>query len=195
MSHARPHASRRRAALLTICLLTAAGSLAAQGRGGGLPAAGPPVPEDAPGLQVLREVHGRYSATRFRTLTFTQRTTFPDGRIEWWYEAESVPGKARVDVAPFTDKNTQIFRNDSAYVFRSGEITQQSAGLAITMWALMDMYAIPPEKTAAQMSRRRPRAPGRLPGHRHGRDPRQGDARHVLQLGHPDLAAAVRPRR
>lgn len=145
----------RKTALSALTLLSAgATALAAQARGGGLPAAGPPVPSDAPGLQVLREVHRRYSATRFRTFTFTQRTTFPDGRIEWWYEAESIPGKARVDVAPFSNGNAQIYRNDSAYVFRNSERTQQSAGLAITMWTLMDMYHIPPEETAAQMSRR-----------------------------------------
>jgi hypothetical protein len=151
--HAR--LTQQAATLFAAALLAGVcGPVAAQGRGGGLPAAGPPVPNDAPGLEVLREVHRRYSTTRFRTLTFTQRTTFPDGRIEWWYEAESVPGKARVDVAPFADRNAQIFRNDSAYVFRNGERTQASAGLAITMWALMDMYAIAPEQTAAQMSRR-----------------------------------------
>jgi hypothetical protein len=80
--------------------------------------------------------------------------TVPDGRIEWWYEAESIPGKARVDVAPFATRNAQIFRSDSAYIFRDGQLTQQSAGLAVTMWTLMDMYAIPPEETAAQLSRR-----------------------------------------
>jgi hypothetical protein len=149
-----PRFSLRRATLSAVALLAAFVPASAQGRGGGLPAAGPPVPDDAPGLQVLREVHRRYSGTRFRTFTFTQRTTFPDGRIEWWYEAEAIPGRARVDVAPFSNGNAQIFRSDSAYVFRNGERTQASAGLAITMWTLMDMYAIPPEQTAAQMSRR-----------------------------------------
>ena len=114
----------------------------------------PTIPANAAGLEVLREVHRRYSTTRFRTLTFTQRTTFPDGRIEWWYEAEAIPGRARVDVAPFSNRNTQIFRYDSAYVFRNGELTQRSQGLAATMWTLMDMYAIPPEETAAALGRR-----------------------------------------
>jgi hypothetical protein len=114
----------------------------------------PVIPQNAAGLEVLREVHRRYSTTRFRTMTFTQRTTFPDGRIEWWYEAEAIPGRARVDVAPFPSRNAQIYRNDSAYVFRNGELTQRSAGLAATMWTLMDMYAVPPEETAAALGRR-----------------------------------------
>jgi hypothetical protein len=114
----------------------------------------PALASDAPGLEVLREVHRRYAATRFRTLTFTQKTTFPDGRVEWWYEAEAIPGRARVDVAPLANRNMQIYRSDSAYVFRSGELASRSQGLAATMWVLMDMYAIPPEETAAHLGRR-----------------------------------------
>jgi hypothetical protein len=114
----------------------------------------PTIPANAPGLEVLRQVHSRYAATRFKTLTFTQRTTFPDGRIEWWYEAEAIPGRARVDVAPLANKNMQIYRYDSAYVFRNGELSQRSQGLAATMWVLMDIYSIPPEETAAALGRR-----------------------------------------
>src|SRR5688572_17299851 len=93
---------------LAFLLLAAASPLAAQARASGAPA---PAADITPGLEVLREVQRRYASTRFRTLTFTQKTTFPDGRIEWWYEAESIPGKARVDVAPLANRNAQIFRN------------------------------------------------------------------------------------
>ena len=99
---------------LTVCVMAPPTALHGPHRG----AQFAPVDTLAPGLEVLREVHRRYSATRFRTLTFVQKTTFPDGRVEWWYEAESIPGKARVDVAPFANRNAQIFRNDSAYVFQ-----------------------------------------------------------------------------
>jgi hypothetical protein len=139
-----------RAALCWLLVLTSTTALHAQG---GAPA--PAAPQDiSAGLDVLREVHRRYSTTRFRTLTFTQRTTHPDGRVEWWYEAESIPGKARVDASPFANRNAQIYRSDSAYVFRNGELAQRSAMLAATMWTLMDMYAIPPEETAAALGRR-----------------------------------------
>jgi hypothetical protein len=138
----------RRTTFTGLLLAASAGGLEAQ-----LPPP-PTIPSNAAGLEVLRQVQQRYSTTRFRTLTFTQRTTFPDGRIEWWYEAESIPGKARVDVAPFANRNMQIYRNDSAYVFRNGEPTGRSQGLAATMWTLMDMYAIPPEETAAALGRR-----------------------------------------
>jgi hypothetical protein len=143
------HSSPPRA-VLSVLLLAAAAPLNAQSATG----PGAPAPSVSAGLAVLERVHRRYAETRFRTLTFTQRTTFPDGRVEWWYEAESLPGKARVDVAPFADGNAQIFRNDSAYVFRGGELTQRSEGLAATMWTLMDMYVIPPEETAAALARR-----------------------------------------
>jgi hypothetical protein len=136
--------------VLGLCLAAVPGAAHIPGRG-----AFSPAPDTvAPGLEVLREVHRRYAATRFRTLTFVQKTTFPDGRVEWWYEAESIPGRARVDVAPFADRNMQIFRNDSAYVFRNGALERTGAGLSLTMWTLMDMYAIPPEETAAALARR-----------------------------------------
>jgi hypothetical protein len=138
-------------ALLAAALIAAAPPLRAQSTTAGDATVGPDV---AAGVAVLQDVHRRYANTRFRTLTFTQRTTFPDGRVEWWYEAESIPGKARVDVAPFADRNAQIFRNDSAYVFRAGELTQRGEGLAATMWTLMDMYVIPPAETAAALTRR-----------------------------------------
>jgi hypothetical protein len=135
---------------LTVCVMAPPTAMRGPHRG----AQSAPVDTLAPGLEVLREVHRRYSTTRFRTLTFVQKTTFPDGRVEWWYEAESIPGKARVDVAPFANRNMQIFRNDSAYVFQDGALARTGGGLALTMWTLMDMYAIPPEETAAALTRR-----------------------------------------
>jgi hypothetical protein len=105
------------------------------------------------GEDVFRLAYERYSKTRFRTVTFVQKTTFPDGRVEWWYEAESIPGKARVDVAPFDKRNTSIFRNDSAYVWRDST-SRQGAGLAATMWTLMDMYAVPVSETVAALTKR-----------------------------------------
>lgn len=45
--------------------------------------------------------------------------------MEWWYEAESIPGTARVDGAPFADRNMQIFRNDSAYIFQNGALVRK----------------------------------------------------------------------
>ncbi len=116
----------------------------------GLVAQSPPVT----GEEVIQEAYDRYAKSRFRTVTFTQRTTFPDGRVEWWYEAESIPGKARVDVAPFGKGTTSIFRNDSAYVWRDGALLRKGAGLAATMWTLMDMYAVPPSETVAALRKR-----------------------------------------
>jgi hypothetical protein len=114
----------------------------------------PTIPSDAAGLEVLRTIHQRYATTRFRTFTFTQRTTHPDGRVEWWWEAQSMPSKSRTDVSPFANKNMQIYRNDSAYVFQNGQLARKSEGLAATMWVLLDMFYIPPEQTAAALGRR-----------------------------------------
>src|SRR5919201_1555605 len=76
------------------------------------------------GVAVLEQVYQRYAHTRFRTVSFLQKTTFPDGRVE------------------------------SAYVWRNGELTRRAGPLAATMWTLMDMYAGPPPETPAALRRR-----------------------------------------
>jgi len=142
--------------LAALTILTGAAPAQAQSTpsAGGTAPASAAAPTEEAGVAVLRRVHDRYSQTRFRTLTFTQKTTFPDGRVEWWYEAERIPGHARVDIAPFDSLKTSIFRNDSAYVFARGELQRTGGPLAMTMWTLMDMYAIPPEETAEALRRR-----------------------------------------
>ena len=115
-----------------------------------------PVVQEEPGVAVFRQVFDRYSKTRFRTVSFLQRSVFADGRIEWWYEAEEIPGKARVDFAPLANRNTSIWRSDvdTGYVFRNGQLANKIPMLAATMWTLMDMYAVPPEQTAAALRKR-----------------------------------------
>ncbi len=75
----------------------------------------PPAPRN--GEELLSLMRDRYAGKWYRTLTFTQKTTLPDGKIETWYEALELPGKLRIDIAPLDSGKTLLFRNDSLYVF------------------------------------------------------------------------------
>jgi hypothetical protein len=72
------------------------------------------------GQELLALMHDRYAAKWYRTLTFTQKTTLPDGKVETWYEALELPGKLRIDIAPLDSMKTILFRNDSVYQFEGG---------------------------------------------------------------------------
>src|SRR4051812_15021211 len=39
------------------------------------------------GEELIAMMHDRYAGKWYRTLTFTQKTTLPDGKVETWYEA------------------------------------------------------------------------------------------------------------
>ena len=82
-----------------------------------------PVPLDPPprdGEALIRLMRERYEGRWYETLTFVQKTTLPNGKVETWYEAMSAPGKLRIDIAPLDSQRTLLFRNDSLYEFRGG---------------------------------------------------------------------------
>jgi len=110
-------------------------------------------PADPPkdGVELIRQMHERYDGRWYRTVSFVQKTSYPDGRSETWYEAAEVPGKLRIDVAPVDSGNTIIFRNDSVYQFQHG---RRSAAQAMThplMVLGFDVYAQPPEVTVRKL--------------------------------------------
>ncbi len=55
-----------------------------------------PARDEAPpprtGEELIQQMRQRYDGKWYRTLTFVQKTTLPDGKIEIWYEALSAPG-------------------------------------------------------------------------------------------------------
>jgi hypothetical protein len=61
------------------------------------------------GNDLIAQMRDRYHGKWYRTLTFTQRTTLPDGKVETWYEALELPGKLRIDIAPLDSMKTIIF--------------------------------------------------------------------------------------
>ena len=108
------------------------------------------------GRALVRQMHGRYAGKWYRTLTFTQKTTFtgPEGqtREETWYEAGSIPGKLRIDVAPLDSMNAFMFVGDSAFVFRGGKRVNARADRNELMTLGFDVYGQSPDTTEAQLT-------------------------------------------
>ena len=120
------------------------------------------------GEALIREMHQRYDGKWYRTLTFVQKTSFPDGRSETWYEAAEMPGKLRIDVAPVDSMNTILFRNDSVYQYQRGERKVAEAMTHPLMVLGFDVYAPGTHgdhsRVAQPRLRPRPAARGHLAG-------------------------------
>ena len=103
------------------------------------------------GEELLRQMHDRYDGKWYHSLTFVQTTTFADGHLETWYEAASIPGKLRIDIAPVGEKNTILFSGDSVYQWQKG--TRQGGGPFVHPLMVLgfDVYAQPVERTTAQL--------------------------------------------
>ena len=108
-----------------------------------------PAPQD--GEALIRQMHDRYAGKWYRTLTFVQKTTHEDGKIETWFEALQFPGLLRIDIAPIDSANVLLFRHDSIYVIRGGQ-TRPGRPLVHPLMVLgFDVYADPPETTIAKL--------------------------------------------
>jgi hypothetical protein len=103
------------------------------------------------GVELIRQMHDRYDGKWYRTVTFVQKTSYPDGRTETWYEAAAVPGRLRIDVAPVDSGNTIIFRSDSVYQFQRGERRAAQPMVHPLMVLGFDVYAQPPEATIRKL--------------------------------------------
>jgi hypothetical protein len=118
--------------------------------------AGTPVPSD-PGTQpkngaeLIARMRERYQGKWYRTLTFTQKTTLPDGKVETWYEALELPGKLRIDIAPLDSMKTLLFRNDTVYQFDQGQLKDAKPMVHPLMVLGFDVYGDPVEKTVQKL--------------------------------------------
>ncbi len=103
------------------------------------------------GADLVRQMHARYAGHWYRTITFEQTTTFADRPAETWYEAGTIPGKLRIDVAPTDSMTAFMFVGDSTVVFRGGKRigARQDRNLLMTLG--FDVYGQPPEVTVAQL--------------------------------------------
>jgi hypothetical protein len=113
-----------------------------------------PVPDPtkpANGEQLIKQMHDRYAGKWYRTLTFTQRTSFADGRVETWYESLELPGKLRIDIAPLDSMNTLLFRNDTLYQFSQGKLKESKPLVHPLMVLGFDVYGAPVAQTVRKL--------------------------------------------
>ena len=120
-------------------------------------AAGAPSPStvasDPPkdGVEVISRMRERYLGKWYKSLTFVQKTTLPNGKVETWYEAAELPGKLRIDIAPLDGKNTILFRNDTLYEFKAGKLSEAKPLIHPLMVLGFDVYAQPLDVTTKQL--------------------------------------------
>ncbi len=128
---------RRTASLLPMLLLASPGVL--------------PPPAAPNGEAVIRQMHGRYVKSWYHNLTFVQTTTRPGRPEETWYEAGSIPGKLRIDIAPLDSMNAFMYVGDSAYAFHGGKLVSARADRNLLMTLGFDVYGQPVDTTLAQL--------------------------------------------
>ena len=118
-----------------------------------LPASPRPAVIEPPkdGVELIGRMREHYLGKWYRTLTFVQKTTLADGKVETWYEAAELPGKLRIDIAPLDGKNTLLFRNDSLYEFKGGKLAKSQPMVHPLMVLGFDVYAQPVEATVRQL--------------------------------------------
>jgi outer membrane lipoprotein-sorting protein len=103
------------------------------------------------GEELVARMRERYAGKWYRTLTFTQKTTLPDGKVEIWYEALELPGKLRIDVAPLDSGKTLLFRNDSLYVFEQKKLKASQPLVHPLMVLGFDVYQSPVAETVRKL--------------------------------------------
>ena len=113
--------------------------------------AGPPVAPPKNGEELIKQMHARYAGKWYPTLTFVQKTTYPDGHVETWYEAAQVPGFLRIDIAPLEQGKALLFRNDSMYQFQDGMLSPARPLIHPLLVLGFDVYAQMPDVTVKKL--------------------------------------------
>jgi hypothetical protein len=103
------------------------------------------------GEDLVRQMHDRYAGKWYRNLTFVQTTTFPDRPPETWYEAGTIPGKLRIDIAPLDSMKAFVYLGDSAIIFHGGKRVAAHQDRNLLMTLGFDVYGQSPETTIGQL--------------------------------------------
>jgi hypothetical protein len=103
------------------------------------------------GEDLVREMHTKYAGKWYHNLTFIQTTTFPDKPAETWYEAGTIPGKLRIDIAPLDSMIAFMYVGDSAIVFHGGKRVAAREDRNLLMTLGFDVYGQAPEITIQQL--------------------------------------------
>lgn len=103
------------------------------------------------GEELVALMRDRYFGKWYRTLTFTQKTTLPDGAVETWYESLELPSKLRIDIAPLDSMKAILFRNDSVYEFEQGKLKNSRELVHPLMVLGFDVYHAPVSETVRKL--------------------------------------------
>ncbi len=111
-------------------------------------------PTDPPkdGTELIQRMHAAYDGKWYRSLRFVQKTSFPDGRVETWYETATMPGRLRIDIAPLEEQHAILFRSDSVYRIEQGAVKAAQAMVHPLMVLGFDVYVQAPSVTAAKLA-------------------------------------------
>jgi outer membrane lipoprotein-sorting protein len=78
------------------------------------------------GRDIVKKMHDRYAGKWYRSFTFNQTTEFYRNDSlrgsQTWYEAIRFPDRFRMDFGEADSGNAAIFRGDSSYRFRNGQL-------------------------------------------------------------------------
>lgn len=103
------------------------------------------------GEELITAMHKKYAGKWYKTLTFVQKTTQykPDGTssVTTWYEAMSIPGRLRVDVAPLENGNGFMFLDNTQYAFSKGKLARSQPRIHPLLVLGFDVYGQSVEKT------------------------------------------------
>jgi outer membrane lipoprotein-sorting protein len=107
------------------------------------------------GGDLVAAMRKKYDGKWYKTLTFVQKTIDhkPDGTSESsiWYEAMSVPGKLRIDIAPLEKGDGILFADNKVYSFRDGKLAGSRPFSHPLMILGFDVYMQPAETTVDQL--------------------------------------------
>ena len=107
------------------------------------------------GEDLIAAMHKKYSGKWYKTLTFVQKTIThkPDGtnEIATWYEAMTVPGKLRIDIAPSESGNGILFADGKIFSFRDGKAGPGRPFIHPLMVLGFDAYLQPVDVTIGQL--------------------------------------------
>jgi hypothetical protein len=103
------------------------------------------------GEELVAAMHKKYAGKWYKTLTFVQKSTSikPDGTtsVETWYEAMSIPGKLRVDVAPLENGKGFMYLDNTAHIFDKNALARKQPRVHPLLVLGFDVYGQPVEKT------------------------------------------------
>lgn len=104
---------------------------------------------------LISVMHERYNQTWYKTLTFTQKTTFYRNgdiqRVQMWYEYMKSPGILRIDFDLPNSGSGMLFKDGKRTVMRNGKVVETENRLNHLLVLGFDVYTQTPMKTLQQL--------------------------------------------